>query len=363
MRHFQDVTPPPSLVTAAAPPRRSEFNPATFFDDSFGSGSPGPAIATRRKRPLLNPFVGCSEAILRLRELAYKVASSGSPVLVLGETGSGKGVLANWLHANSPRGQGEFLDVNCAGLDREFLETELFGHQRGAFTSAVHEKPGLLEVANRGTLFLDEIGDIDLQVQPKLLKVLETGRFRRMGDVRDRYSDVRLISATHRDLRRRVQDGSFREDLYYRINIILLEVPALRGRREDVPALACQILQSIAAERQQLEAELDRSALRALMDYSWPGNIRELRNVLERAMLAGEGNVIRGRDLQFYPLCFSEQSDGLANLTLREMERTHITVILEQEQGSVQKAARRLGIPRSSLYNKLSRLGMVQARA
>ncbi len=159
-------------------------------------------------------------------------------MLILGETGSGKGVLANWLHANSTRSHEQFLDLNCAGLDRELLETELFGHEKGAFTSAVAAKPGLLEVANHGTVFLDEIGDVDLHVQPKLLKVLETGRFRRLGDVRDRFADVRLISATHHDLGREVREGRFRSDLFYRINIILLDVPALRSRPEDIPWLA-----------------------------------------------------------------------------------------------------------------------------
>ena len=178
----------------------------------------------------IDPFLGTSRVIQRLRDFACKVVISDSPLLVLGETGSGKGVLANWLHANSNRKHEEFLDLNCAGLDREFLETELFGHERGAFTGAVAAKPGLLEVANRGTVFLDEIGDVDLQVQPKLLKVLETGRFRRLGDVRDRFADVRLISATHRDLGREVCEGRFRTDLFYRINIIVLEVPTLRSR-------------------------------------------------------------------------------------------------------------------------------------
>jgi transcriptional regulator with PAS, ATPase and Fis domain len=294
------------------------------------------------------------------------VAAANSPVLILGETGSGKGVLANWIHANSRRGKNEFLDLNCAGLDREFLETELFGHQRGAFTSAVSDKPGLLEIANHGTLFLDEIGDIDLQVQPKLLKVLETGRFRRMGDVRDRFSDVRLISATHRDLRRLVQEGAFREDLYYRVNIILLEVPSLRSRREDIPALASHLLQTLARQRWDTEVELGASALDALMSYSWPGNIRELRNVLERAVLVAERNLITHRELQFHPAATPECWDCPPlppDLTLREIERRHILNVLGQELGSIQKAAKRLGIPRSSLYNKLSRFGISYGRA
>jgi DNA-binding NtrC family response regulator len=309
---------------------------------------------------IVDPFLGSSRVIQRLRELAYKVAASDNPVLILGETGSGKGVLANWMHANSSRRHEKFLDLNCAGLEREFLETELFGHEKGAFTSAIAAKAGLLEVANHGTVFLDEVGDVDLQVQPKLLKVLESGLYRRLGEVRDRFADVRLISATHRDLGREVQEGRFRPDLFYRINIILLEAPALRNRPEDIPCLAANLLGSIAPNHQNA-MELDRSAIDALQKYSWPGNVRELRNVLQRAVLVAESHVITRRELQF----FSFGCDGpalpspfAANLTLQQLERVHIETVLAQEFGSIQKAAKRLGIPRSSLYNKLSRLGI-----
>ena len=328
------------------------------------SGAP-PTQHTNRGGGLeeIDPFLGTSRVIQRLRDLAYKVAISDSPLLVLGETGSGKGVLANWLHANSNRKHEEFLDLNCAGLDREFLETELFGHERGAFTGAVAVKPGLLEIANHGTVFLDEIGDVDLQVQPKLLKVLETGRFRRLGDVRDRFADVRLISATHRDLGREVYEGRFRPDLFYRINIILLEVPTLRSRCEDIPLLADRLLRCMAAQGEVME--LDGSAIEVLCRYSWPGNIRELRNVLQRALLLAENNLITARELQFFPARSGDiprRSHTGADLTLREMEKTHIVTVLAQEFGSIQRAARRLGIPRSSLYNKLNRFGICNER-
>ena len=310
----------------------------------------------------VDPFLGTSPVIQRLRDLAGKVAISESPVLILGETGSGKGVLANWLHANSTRSQEEFLDLNCAGLDREFLETELFGHEKGAFTSAVTAKPGLLEIANHGTVFLDEIGDVDLQVQPKLLKVLETGRFRRLGEVRDRFADVRLISATHRDLGREVREGRFRPDLFYRINIVLLEVPALRSRGEDIPLLANKLLRCLAPHCEAIE--FDGSAIDALREYSWPGNIRELRNVLQRALLLAEGNIISERELHFFPARFEELAcpPVASDLTLREMEKSHIAAVLAQESGSIQRTAKRLGIPRSSLYNKLNRFGICHPR-
>jgi DNA-binding NtrC family response regulator len=330
----------------------------------FGNGdrSYAPPAACATSGEGMDPFLGTSSVIQRLRDLARKVAVSESPVLILGETGSGKGVLANWLHVNSIRSHEEFLDLNCAGLDREFLETELFGHEKGAFTSAVAAKPGLLEVANHGTVFLDEIGDVDLQVQPKLLKVLETGRFRRLGDVHDRFADVRLISATHRDLGRDVRDGRFRADLFYRINIILLEVPPLRSRSEDLPLLTNRLLRCLTPHSESIE--LDSSAIETLRRYSWPGNIRELRNVLQRALLLAENNVITERELHFFPARFEESAalPSTSNLTLREMEKTHIANVLAQEFGSVQRTAKRLGIPRSSLYNKLNRFGICNER-
>lgn len=313
-----------------------------------------------------DPFLGVSPAITRVRHLAYRVAATDSPVLILGETGSGKGVLANWLHANSSRRDQPFLDLNCASLDREFLDTELFGHEKGAFTSAVMAKPGLLETAHRGTVFLDEIGDVDLQVQPKLLKVLETGCFRRLGEIHDRFTDVRLISATHRDLAEVVQSGYFRADLYYRINTIVLEVPPLRSRPEDIPHLAAHLLQSMAPDRDGIAVQLDNSATKSLREYAWPGNIRELRNVLQRALLVAETNVITDCELHFFPAGNDANRAGaylLANLTLHEVEKIHIATVLAQESGSVQRAAKRLGIPRSSLYAKLNRLGISNSRS
>jgi transcriptional regulator with PAS, ATPase and Fis domain len=341
-------------------------HPGAFAGSGFGNSQAQPTQVadSRGVSEEIDPFLGPSRVIHRLQDLAQKVAGSDSPVLILGETGAGKSVLANWIHSNSPRGQEQFLDLNCAGLDREFLETELFGHEKGAFTGAVAAKPGLLEVANHGTVFLDEIGDVDLQVQPKLLKVLETGRFRRLGEVHDRFADVRLISATHRDLGRDVQQGRFRADLFYRINIILLEVPALRSRPEDIPCLAHRLLQTVAPQGNVIE--LDGSAVAALQRYSWPGNIRELRNVMQRALLVAESNVITERELQFFPVWFediSSRSSPVTDLTLDELERTHITAVLAEEFGSVKKAARRLGIPRSSLYNKLNRFGICNERA
>src|SRR5208283_794272 len=216
----------------------------------------------------LDPFLGTSVAIRRLQELARRVAGSESPILLQGETGSGKGVLANWIHCNGPRADEAFLDLNCAGLSRELLESELFGHEKGAFTSALSAKPGLLEVADRGTVFLDEIGDIDLQVQPKLLKVLEDGAFRRLGEVRDRAVDIRLISATHQELLELVRQQRFRSDLYFRVNIVTLRVPPLRERVEDIPTLAQYFLAHLAQDCARGEMAIEKSAMDALQQYS-----------------------------------------------------------------------------------------------
>ena len=313
------------------------------------------ASKTRQVRQAIDPFIGTSSAIRALADQARKILSSESPILILGETGSGKGVLARWLHENSLRADEAFVDLNCAGLSRELLETELFGHEKGAFTSATASKQGLFEVAHRGTIFLDEVGDVDLQIQPKLLKVLEEKRFRRVGDVRDRQVDVRLIAATHQDLGQSVREKKFRDDLYFRISTIPLSFPPLRERIEDIPTVAQYLLNKVSADLGRGELLLDDDCISALQSYSWPGNIRELRNVIERAVLLSDQHSITIKDLHF---------DGHAGigaplldtrLTLLELEKQHIERVLQEEQGKVEKAAKRLGIPRSSLYQKIKK--------
>ena len=315
--------------------------------------------APKMQRPSLDPFVGTSGAIHRLRELANRVLSTESPILLQGETGAGKGVLANWIHRNGPRADKPFLDLNCAGLSRELLESELFGHEKGAFTSAMSSKQGLLEVANHGTVFLDEIGDIDLQVQPKLLKVLEDRTFRRLGDVRDREVDVRLISATHRELLELVRQQRFRSDLYFRVNIIYIQVPPLRERVEDIPCLAQTLLDGITRNRGLMQWSISNTAMIALKSYSWPGNVRELRNVLERAALVATDGAIRPEHLYLQAPALEVSRVGMGG-TLKQMERTYIHHVLHDEGGSIERAARRLGIPRSSLYNKMRRFEIPQ---
>jgi DNA-binding NtrC family response regulator len=321
------------------------------------------ASRSREGRRLVNPFIGVSSSIRVLAEQAKRVLATESPVLILGETGTGKGVLARWLHNNSPRAEEAFVDLNCAGLSRELLETELFGHEKGAFTSATASKQGLFEVAHRGTIFLDEIGDVDLQIQPKLLKVLEEKRFRRVGDVRDRQVDVRLIAATHQDIGQLVREKRFRDDLYFRVSTIPLAFPPLRERIEDIPIMAEHLLNDLATDIGRGEIKLEPDSMKALQSYSWPGNVRELRNVIERAVLLSEQKNIRLKDLHFDGQPGGRPAAYLdTNLTLSELEQLHIERVLREEKGRVERAATRLGIPRSSLYQKIKKYNLNTSR-
>ncbi len=325
------------------------------------------ADRSRARRSQPDPFLGDSAAIRRLRDECERVVGAEAPLLLLGETGVGKGVLARWLHDHGPRAGEPFVDLNCAGLVRDFLETELFGHQRGAFTGAVSNRQGLLEIAHKGSVFLDEIGDMDPRVQPKLLKVLEEKRFRRLGESRDLQVDVRLIAATHQNLQHLVRDGRFRQDLYFRISTVPLEVPPLRQRGDDVLLLAERFLAELAPGRDMSLADDAREALRR---YSWPGNIRELRNVVERAVLLARSPRLGRRDLRFeaetHPLVADDDAEpqqrrgagDLAGLTLEQVEIAHIRAALDAEEGNVSRAAARLDVPRSTLYQKLKRFGI-----
>ncbi len=314
-----------------------------------------------RRRP--EPFLGESPAVRRLSDQAARVAGAPMPVLIRGETGSGKGVLARWLHDNGPRSSHAFVDLNCAGLSRELLESELFGHQKGAFTGATAAKQGLMELAHRGTLFLDEIGDVDLQVQAKLLKAVEELRFRRLGDVHDRRVDLRLIAATHRDLDALVAAGGFREDLYYRIRGVELRVPPLRERGRDVILLARHFLERVAIDLGRPGVRLSEAAERPLLAHSWPGNVRELRNVLEHAALLSEHTTLVPDDLAelLRPRGDKRSStDGVAALTLADAERRHVEQALLREGWVVERAAGVLGISRTSLYERIRKYGLAR---
>src|SRR5580704_1472637 len=316
------------------------------------------AERAREQRESVDPFVGTSAAIREVKEQAERVSLSHCPILISGETGSGKGVLAKWLHDHSPRAEEAMVDLNCAGFGRELLETELFGHEVGAFTGAVQRKLGLLEVAQRGTVFLDEIGDMDLQVQPKLLKILEEKRFRRLGDTQERHLDVRLIAASHEDLAQLVQQKKFRSDLYFRVNTMIIRVPPLRERLEDIPVLAEYFFQRVAVDLGRLHLTLSSAALETLEAYSWPGNVRELKNVMERAVLLATGDAIRPGDLhsEFHGKAPVNREES--SLSFREIQQLHIQKALTAESGNVGRAAARLEMTRSTLYNKMKTFGI-----
>ena len=320
------------------------------------------AREAQRENTRPDPFRGVSEAVRKLAQRARKVAAAaGRPVLLIGETGSGKGLLARWLHDHSPRADEPFVELNCAGLKPELLENELFGHQKGAFTGADETKQGLLEIADHGTLFLDEIADMELGVQAKLLKVLEEQTFRQLGGVTDRRIDVRLVAASQQPLIRLVRAKLFRRDLYFRLNTLTLEIPPLRDRWEDVPYLAAYFLERLGREVGRSDLELSNDAMEALGHHRWPGNIRELRNVLERAVLLGEANTLTPADLHFESLrAGGAQGKDTASITLSELERLHIRDVLERQRGSVSRAAKTLGISRSTLYQKIKKYSIGQ---
>jgi len=313
-----------------------------------------------RARYERDPFLGTSRVIQELKHDAERIVRAGGTILIQGETGTGKGVLARWLHKIGPRAPEAFVDLNCAGLSPELLESEIFGHQKGAFTGAVMNKIGFLEAANHGTLFLDEIGDMDPQVQPKLLKVVEERRFHRLGDVRERTADVQIIAATHRDLKKMSEDGRFRSDLYFRISSLRLRIPPLRERVEDILLITDKLLDQFSWDMKRGPMSITESARQALLRYSWPGNIRELRNVLERAVIRSDDSMIHTTGLEFEVPDLQEPvvRASSAMLTLKEMERQYIQQVLESEGGRASKAAKRLGMPRSTLYAKIQEYGL-----
>ena len=314
-------------------------------------------IVARTQPGLLDPFVGRSLQIRQLEERARLMLDWDSPLLILGETGSGKGVLARWIHANGPRREEAFVNLNCAGLTRELLESELFGHERGAFTGAVNPKPGLLEVGHRGIVFLDEIGDMDPAIQPKLLKALEEKTFRRLGDVRDRHVDIRLVASTNLDLEEAVRSKRFRDDLYYRISTLTLRIPSLRERPDDVLVLGRSILASVCGRIGRAVPDLTPDAEEVLRRYPWPGNIRELANVLERSMILIKGDTLDAAGLGLETAMPAPPPEDGRLLTMREMERQHVERVLARTGGNVTEAAEILGIARRTLYDRMKRLG------
>jgi DNA-binding NtrC family response regulator len=303
---------------------------------------------------------GVSPAITQLNDIIGNIARAPSPVLIEGESGTGKGVLARLIHNRSPRARSSFVDLNCAGLSKELLESELFGHERGAFTNAMNQKPGLFEIAGDGTLFLDEIGEMEPTVQARLLKALEEKRFRRVGGVRDLRADFRLIAATNRDLIAEVAAGRFRNDLYYRLNVVRIRMPPLRDRLEDLPILVGEILRPLSKEMGRAIPKVSPRAIKKLESYPWPGNVRELRNVLERALLTLGGDEIRTDDLSIEPStgAVAGKSGALPSeeweiQPLEEVIGQYVAASVKAAGGNMRKAARQLKISPSTLYAKM----------
>jgi transcriptional regulator with PAS, ATPase and Fis domain len=291
--------------------------------------------------------------------LATQVAATDATVLILGESGTGKELVARAIHEGSARRGGPFVKVDCAALPEGLLESELFGHEKGAFTDAAAEKPGRFELAHGGTLFLDEVGELPQSLQAKLLRVLQERAFERVGGTRTISVDVRILAATNRDLAKALKGGQFREDLYYRLNVVPILVPPLRRRPEDILPLAAHFLQRFGARYGKVVPGLSPEAAALLRRYSWPGNVRELEHAIERAVILWERGVIRPEELAVDLMAVA--SDGLPDqelMTLEELEREYIRRVLRRVRGHKSRAARILGINRKTLLEKRKRYGI-----
>jgi formate hydrogenlyase transcriptional activator len=307
-------------------------------------------------------IVGHSAALRKVLQLVEAVASGNATVLLLGETGTGKELIARAIHNRSGRKDRAFVKLNCAAIPSGLLESELFGHERGAFTGAIAQKIGRLELADQGSLFLDEIGDVPLELQPKLLRILQEREFERLGSTRTKKVDVRIVAATHRNLEEMILEKQFRSDLYYRLNVVPISIPPLRERPEDIPLLVHHFVRQAARRMTKTIDTIPRETMEALSEYQWPGNIRELENVVERAVILSPGTVLRVplRDLQTR-LTAGHDSERLQ--TLADVEREHIRSILKEARwvmSGTKGAAARLGMNRSTLYFRMKKLGIVR---
>ncbi|HEY3285145.1 MAG TPA: sigma-54 dependent transcriptional regulator [Armatimonadota bacterium] len=320
-----------------------------------------------KRRYNFENIIGTTVAVQHAYLIAAKVADSNASVLILGETGTGKEFLAKTIHYESCRSSEAFLKVNCAALPEALLESELFGHEKGAFTNAVARHLGRFELAHKGTLFLDEVGDIPLPVQVKLLRVLQEKEFERVGGSETLSVDARIIAATHQDLVEAMKEGTFREDLYYRLNVIPIYLPPLRERREDIPLLAEHFVRKSSREQGRDPLEIAPDAFRRLQAYQWPGNIRELENCIERACLLAQGPVLSDRDLHMGeaigrtpPHVLQATSSNEEDLSLQAAERVHIRRVLDKTSGNQSRAAELLRIDRKTLRNKMREYGFLE---
>jgi len=307
-------------------------------------------------------IIGNSPALEAVLEQVERVAPTDSTVLIQGETGTGKELIARAIHNLSMRCGRPFIKLNCAAIPFDLLESELFGHERGAFTGAIAQKIGRFELADKGTLFLDEVGDIPPALQPKLLRVLQEQEFERLGSTRTHQVDVRLVAATNRNLVEMVKRNEFRSDLYYRLDVFPIPLPPLRERREDIPALVEHFVEIYARRMGREIAHIPAETMSALVSYFWPGNIRELQNFIERSVILTSGNVLHP---PLASLKSSAEAESLGPITLEDAERDHIRKILEETRWVVagpNGAAARLGIKRSTLYFRMQKLGISRAK-
>jgi len=305
----------------------------------------------------ISELIGSSPKFRAVLDEINMVAPVDSAVLVRGETGTGKEVVAQAIHDASPRRRNQFVAINCAAIPATLIESELFGHERGAFTGALTPRAGRFQLADRGTLFLDEIGDMPLELQPKLLRVLQEQRFERLGGSQSIQVNVRVIAATNQDLWAMVQQRKFRADLYYRLNVIPITLPPLRERRSDIPLLAAHFVRKYAERLAKPIPDIPGDVMEALRNHDWPGNIRELQNFIERAVIMSTGTVLRARIEELAP-----QPAASTVRTLADAERAHIIETLRETNGVVggkSGAAARLGLPRTSLIARMQRLGLM----
>jgi len=307
-------------------------------------------------------IVAESQKMQAVLALVERVAPTNATVLIGGESGVGKDLIARAIHEHSDRASGPFLKINSTAIPENLLESELFGYEKGAFSGAVASKPGKFELADRGTLFLDEIGDVPPPIQVKLLRVLQDREFERLGGTKTHKVDVRLIAATNRDLRAALEEGTFREDLYYRLNVVAIDIPPLREHREDIPALADFFLKKFARESSRPAQGLTPQAIRLLMDYHWPGNVRELENILQRSVTLCSGEKLDAPDIQFDTPRSRRSSDHEPvlpeGITLDQWEQEIIREALKRAGGNKSQAARALGLSRNALRYRLSQMGV-----
>jgi len=310
-------------------------------------------------------MVGKSPAALYLYEQILKAAPSKGRVLITGENGTGKELVARAIHQQSNRSSGHFIEINCAAIPQELIESELFGHEKGSFTGAGNRRIGKFELANSGTLFLDEIGDMSLSAQSKVLRAIEEGEVQRIGGTRTIKLDVRIISATNKNLEKEIEKGQFRQDLYYRLNVVPITVPSLRERKEDVPILAQHFLEQFCSENGKPLKRISQSALNMLMEYNWPGNIRELRNIVERLIIMVDADTIDTTHVLFAIHIDRRQIVELEPKSMKDMldeyEKKIILAELDANDGNVSQTARKLNIDRANLYRKLRTYGIVKA--